>query len=160
MRADPVFYHHQLPEETAEQAAAVNELRKRIAAQYRGGSSVIAFSEDEWRAIGVQHLQTNHYVRVDGQYFQPTGAYTTKAHWYAPPVINAHLYGSAYKTYELKRFSGLTRNEITEGEGSYFDESQWTPEFTHVGSHSGCDGNALIFPCGMLHRIATHSSKN
>ena len=47
MRADPVFYHQILPENTAEQVAAANELRKRIADQYRRGSSVIAFSEDE-----------------------------------------------------------------------------------------------------------------
>lgn len=158
MPAAPVFYHETLAEKSSDQRDAKEKLCEEIKKQYKRGNQVIKFDANEWKNIGIRHLQTNHYVHMDGDNFQPTGAYTTKAHWHAPPVINVHLYGSAYKTYELKRFEKLTGCEVKQGEGYNFDETQWRPEFTcTVGSHSECHGNALIFPGAMLHRVITHS---
>ena len=87
---------------------------------------------------------------IVGNVIRNAEEFVSDAHWHSPPVINVHVYGSAYKEYKFKRFENMSTAQKT------FVKKEFDPDWTATIGRDN-DANAIIFPSGMYHEITTHA---
>ena len=125
-------------------------INQGLADRLKSVSKTTHFTPKEWDDFDIDELvESNTFIQVGNKYYEPASSCRTKPHWHAPPVINVHLFGSAYKVYKLKSWKNATTSEKS-------GQNPFVPEWVaRIGGT--CRANAILFPTGMLHEITTHA---
>lgn len=83
-------------------------------------------------------------------------AFSTHAHWHAPPVINMHLFGTAKKVYKFVKWDDMSvAQQNAENPGKLQDDDAAIT--ASIGLFEA--GNCIIFPPRMLHDVVTIASQ-